>query len=89
MNGTTRRRVMARPFSRPTSAAREDRGQHADGSAPSRRGCASAHSTPVSAIVEPTARSIPPPTMISVMPIAPSATITVWASTTRRLLVER
>ena len=38
------------------------------------------------AIVEPTARSIPPPTMTSVMPIAPIATITVWARTTRRLL---
>jgi hypothetical protein len=43
----------------------------------------------VSAIVEPTARSMPPPTMMSVMPIAPSATITVCASTTRRLLAER
>ena len=45
--------------------------------------------TPVRAIVEPTERSMPPPTMMSVMPMAPSATITVCASTTRRLFAER
>ena len=88
MNGTTRRRVMARPLTRPTSppvaiAARTA----SDGAQPSRR--ARAHRTPVSAIVEPTARSIPPATMTRVIPIAPIATMTVWAKTTRRLLADR
>src|SRR5262249_47711486 len=41
------------------------------------------------AMAEPTERSIPPLTIIIVMPIAPMATITVWASTIRRLLSER
>ncbi len=88
MNGTTRRRVMARPLTRPTSppvaiAAATAR----DGAQPSRR--ARAQRTPVSAIVEPTARSIPPATMTRVIPIAPIATMTVWARTTRRLLADR
>jgi len=45
--------------------------------------------TPVSAITDPTERSIPPLMMIMVMPIAPMATITVWASTMRRLKGDR
>jgi hypothetical protein len=88
MKGTTRRRVMARPFSTPTAPpVSTDASTATLGEKPSR--IASAHSTPVRAIVEPTARSMPPPTMISVIPIAPSATITVCARTTLRLLVER
>ncbi len=45
--------------------------------------------TPVRAIVDPTARSIPPLMMINVMPIAPMATITVCERTMRRLFGER
>jgi hypothetical protein len=49
---------------------------------------ASAVTTPVKAIVDPTARSIPPLMMINVIPIAPIATITVCERTMRRLLGE-
>ena len=45
--------------------------------------------TPVSAITDPTDRSMPPLTMIIVMPMAPSATITVCATTMRKLRTER
>ena len=45
--------------------------------------------TPVSAITDPTDRSIPPLTMIIVMPIAPRATMTVCATTMRKLRTER
>ena len=85
MNGTTRRRVMARALTRPTSPpVRTARRTARPGAQPSRT--ARAQRTPVRAIVEPTARSIPPPTITSVIPMAPMATITVWARTTRRLL---
>jgi hypothetical protein len=88
MKGTTRRRVIAVALSRPTRAPSSTAPSTAsDGARPSRS--ARAHSTPVSAIVEPTERSMPPATITSVMPIAPMATITVCASTTRRLLAER
>src|SRR6185503_15095023 len=45
--------------------------------------------TPVRAIVDPTARSMPPLMMIRVIPIAPIATITVCERTMRRLFGER
>ena len=45
--------------------------------------------TPVSAIVAPTDKSMPPLTMIIVIPIAPIAVITVWERTMRRLNAER
>jgi hypothetical protein len=45
--------------------------------------------TPVSAIVAPTDKSIPPLTMIIVMPIAPIAVITVCERTMRRLNADR
>ena len=88
MKGTTRRRVITRAFTRPTSPpARTPRPTAARGAPPLRRWRAAI--TPVRAMAEPTERSIPPLTMIRVMPIAPRATITVCASTTRRLLAER
>ena len=88
MNGTTFNRVIASPFRSPTRPpATTAASTPLTGDQPSR--IASAVMTPVSAIVEPTERSMPPPTITSVMPIAPIATITVWASTTRRLLAER
>ena len=45
--------------------------------------------TPVRAMADPTDRSMPPLTMMSVMPMAPSATITVCATTMRKLRTER
>ena len=88
MNGTTRRPVISRPLPRPTSppatraAAVATTGDHPAASP-------SAATTPVRAIAAPTERSIPPLIMISVMPIAPRATITVCDRTIRRLNGER
>src|SRR5260370_32093363 len=77
-----------RPFTKPTipptstTAASAGKGGH-----PARR--ARAQVTPVSAITEPGDRSMPPLTMMMVMPMAPMATITVCASTIRRFVRER
>ena len=88
MNGTTRRRVTTSPFTRPTRPPSGTAASTAiEGARPPRS--SSAQRTPVRAIAEPTERSIPPPTITSVMPRAPIATITVCASTTRRLLPDR
>ena len=88
MNGTTRKVVIASPLTRPTMpptitpAARAASGGH-----PARR--AKAQVTPVSATVEPGDKSMPPLTMMMVMPMAPMATMTVCASTMRRFAAER
>src|SRR6266496_2080083 len=88
INGTTRKRVIARPFTIPTklptrmpakSAARAEKPALMP----------SAVITPVRAMVDPTERSIPPLMMIRVIPIAPIATITVCARTVRRFLGAR
>ena len=88
MNGTTRRRVMTTPLTTPTSAPTRMPATTAKMTG-SPALMPSAVTTPVSAIVEPTERSIPPLMMMSVMPIAPMATITVCASTMRKLNGER
>ena len=88
MNGTTLRPVMRRPLPSPMSPPASTAAATAsDGGQPAP--IASAATTPVSAIVAPTDRSIPPLMMMSVIPIAPSATITVWVRTIRRLKGER
>ena len=83
MNGTTRSAAIASAVEqadqrRPIEHARQQRRARA----PSRL-MPSAVTTPVSAIVEPTDRSMPPLTMIIVMPIAPIATMTVCDRTIR------
>ena len=76
MKGTTFNRVITRPFTTPTTPPmRIPVARASEGGMPALM--PSAVTTPVRAIVEPTARSIPPLMMISVMPIAPMATITV------------
>src|SRR5688572_28837897 len=88
MNGITFRRVIASPLINPTSPPTSTPAATAvKGLYPSRN--VTAVTTPVSAIAEPNNRSMPPLTMMIVMPIAPSATITVWASTMRRLRTDR
>ena len=88
MNGTTFKRVITRPFTTPTSPpTRIPLNNATEGGKPAL--IASAVTTPVKAIVDPTARSIPPLMMIIVMPIAPIATITVCERTMRRLFGER
>ena len=88
MKGTTRRRVIARPLMRPTTpptaipASRAAAGAQEDESA-------IAETTPERATTDPTERSIPPLTMMTVIPIAPKATMTVCVSTIRRLPAER
>ena len=59
----------------------------AHGDQPARNAIAEA--TPHNAITEPTERSMPALIIITVMPIAPRATITVWVSTMRRFTMER
>jgi hypothetical protein len=88
MNGMTFRRVMARPLATPMAPpAITPSSTDTIGDTPVRS--ASAVTTPVSAMAEPTDKSIPPLTMIIVMPMAPSATITVCATTIRKLRTER
>ncbi len=71
---------MALPTNMPASAA-------SSGGQPSRN--VTAVTTLVSAMTEPTDRSMPPLMMMRVMPSAPMATMTVWARTTRRFVAER
>jgi len=76
INGTTRSRVIARPFTKPTAPPTmipAPRATLVDHPALIPR----AVITPVSAMAEPTERSIPPLIMIIVMPMAPMPTITV------------
>ncbi len=88
MKGTTRRVVMARPLTIPTMPpATIPADNAAIGIHPSRS--ASAVTTLVRAMTAPTERSIPPLTMIMVIPMAPMATMTVCARTTRRFAPER
>ena len=88
MNGTTRSRVIATPFASPTKpptaipAARASVVGHPEL-------IPSAAMTPVSAIVDPTERSMPPLIIMIVIPIAPIATMTVCARTVRRFFKER
>ena len=88
MNGITRSLVMNRPLMTPTTPPATTPSSTArSGLTPSR--IAIAVTTPVSAITDPTDRSMPPLTMIIVMPMAPSATMTVCATTMRKLRTER
>src|SRR5512134_1662951 len=88
MNGMTFNRVIARPFTTPMSPPDATPSRTAvSGAVPLLT--ASAVTTPVSAMADPTDRSMPPLTMIIVIPIAPSATITVCATTMRKLRTER
>src|SRR5262249_29214438 len=88
MNGMTRSAVIATPFTMPiTPPAITEANTAIQGAQPAER--PTAVITPVSAIAAPTERSMPPPTTIIVMPIAPTATMTDWESTMRRLNDER
>jgi hypothetical protein len=88
MNGTTRSTVIIAPLRTPmippaaTAASRANDGAHPPPTP-------NAAITPVSAMIAPTERSIPPLTMITVIPIAPIAVMTVCESTIRRLNAER
>ena len=88
MKGTTRSVVMASPLTAPTMppaitpAARASHGPWPPRST-------SAVTTLVSAMTAPTERSIPALMMIMVMPMAPMATMTVCASTTRRFVIDK
>ena len=76
MKGIIRRPAIATPFRQPMTAPQATT---AATTAAGFQPCwiSSAPTTLVNAIVEPTLRSMPPLTMISVMPSAPIATITV------------
>ena len=76
MNGIIRRPAIAAPFRNPITAPAA---MIASTTAAVGQPCwiSSAPTTLVNAMLEPTLRSIPPLTMISVMPSAPIATITV------------
>ena len=88
IKGTTRSLVTSIPFATPTMPPTSTAAATAAiGHPPPAR--TRAVTTPVSAIVAPTDRSIPPPTMIIVMPIAPVATMAVCERTMRRLNGER
>ena len=88
MNGTTRSPVMSTPFASPTSPPASTAAAAAAGTGQSAP-IPSAATTPLNAMVAPTDRSMPPLTMIIVIPIAPRATITVCESTMRRFVAER
>src|SRR5207245_11165156 len=86
--GTARKDVMSKPFARPTSPPASTAASIATpGGHPA--ATTSAATTPVNAIVAPTERSIPPETMMIVIPIAPRATITVCDRTMRKLNGDR
>src|SRR4030095_9987795 len=88
MNGTTFKRVITNPLTVPTNPpTRIPATSATDGDSPDL--IPSAVTTPVSAMVEPTARSIPPLIMIIVIPVAPMATMTVCERTMRRLFGDR
>ena len=88
MNGTTRSFVIIAPLTIPITPPVATAARSAsDGGHPAPM--PSAVMTPVSAIVAPTDKSIPPLTMIIVIPIAPIAVITVCERTMRRLNAER
>ena len=76
MKGVMRSPAMAAPFTRPMAAPVPISARTV---AAAFHPCwiRSAPTTPVSAMVEPTDRSMPPLTMIIVMPSAPTATMTV------------
>ena len=76
MNGTTRRPVMSTPFISPhTAPAAIAPAAATSGHEPSRRNCAV--TTVLSAMTDPTDRSIPPATITIVMPSAATHTIAV------------
>jgi len=84
MKGTIRRRVMMRPLMSPQAPpATMPRRKQKMGFQPASR--PSAVATVARAMTDPTLRSIPPEMMMSVMPMAPRATITVWLATVFRL----
>ena len=88
IKGTTRNEVMTPPFIAPINPpAKRPASTAAAGFQEDLN--ARAVTTLVSATLDPTDRSIPALIMIIVIPMAPVATITVCASTTRRLPSER
>ena len=84
MNGTTRSPVMRTPFIRPhTAPAAIAPAAATSGHDPPRSSCAV--TTVLSAMTDPTDRSIPPATITIVMPSAATHTMAVWRAMSSRL----
>ena len=84
MNGTTRSPVISTPFISPHSApAAIAPAAATSGHDPSRSSCAV--TTVLSAMTDPTDKSIPPATITIVMPSAATHTIAVWRAMSSRL----
>jgi hypothetical protein len=88
MKGVTRSRVTSSPVSNPAAVeARMPPQAAVHGPAPARR--SDATTTVASATPDPTERSMPPCTMIIVMPTATTATTTVWRAIVTRFAAPR
>ena len=88
MNGTTRSRVTSAAFHAPTSAPVATAAPMAHAGEPPSRST-TAVTTPARAMTDPTERSMPPLTMMKVIPMAPRPTMSVWARMTRRFWSDR